>query len=157
MLTQQRRKPYQFPPPQNVKDLQRFMGVVNHLGKFVPRLAEMSEPLRQLLCKDTTWLWIEPQQRAFEQIKTTLTSAEVLAYYDPSRSSILAADAFLNGIGAVLLQVQDYGNCRPISYASRSLSDAEKRYAVIEKKALAGVWACEKFREYVMGMNLNLS
>ena len=43
-----------FPPAQNVKDLQCFMGMVNHLGKFVPRLAEMSEPLRQLLCKDTT-------------------------------------------------------------------------------------------------------
>ena len=124
----------EFPPPQNVKDLQRFMGMVNHLGKFIPRLAEMSEPLRQLLCKDTTWLWTDPQQRAFEQIKTTLTSAEVLACYDPSRPTIIAADASLNGIGAVLLQVQDDGNRRPISYASRSLSDTEKRYAVIEKR-----------------------
>ena len=143
----------EFPPPQNVKDLQRFMGMVNHLGKFIPRLAGMSEPLRQLLCKDTTWLWTDPQQRAFEEIKTTLTSAEVLACYDPSRPTVIAADASLNGIGAVLLQVQDDGNRRPISYASRSLSDAEKRYAVIEKEALAGVWACEKFSEYVVGMN----
>lgn len=54
--------------------------------------------------------------------------------------------------GAALLQVQDDGNRRHISYASRSLSDAEKRYAVIEKEALAGVWACEKFSEYVVGM-----
>ena len=145
-----------FPPAQNVKDLQCFMGMVNHLGKFVPRLAEMSEPLRQLLCKDTTWLWTDPQQRAFEHIKTTLTSAEVLACYDPSRPTIIAADASLNGIGAVLLQVQDDGNRRPISYASRSLSDAEKRYAVIEKEALAGVWAYEKFSEYVVGMNFVL-
>ena len=116
----------------------------------------MSEPLRQLLCKDTTWLRTDPQQRAFEQIKTALTPAEVLACYDPSRPTIIAADASLNGIGAVLLQVQDDGNRRPISYASRSLSDAEKRYAVIEKEALAGVWACEKFSEYVVGMNFVL-
>ena len=146
----------EFPPPQNVKDLQHFMGMVNHLGKFVPQLAEKSEPLRQLLCKDTTWLWTDPQQRAFDQIKTTLTSAEVLACYDPSRPTIIAADASLNGIGAVLLQVQDDGTRRPISYASRSLSDAEKRYAVIEKEALAGVWACEKFSEYVVGMSFVL-
>ena len=146
----------EFPPPQNVTDLQRFMGMVNHLGKFVPRLAELNEPLRQLLCKDTTWLWSEPQQGAFEQIKTALTSADVLACYDPSRPTIIAADASLHGIGAVLLQVQDDGNRRPISYASRSLSDAEKRYAVIEKEALAGVWACEKFSEYVVGMNFIL-
>lgn len=44
----------QFPPPQTVKDLQRFRGIVIHLGKFIPRLAENREPLRQLLCKDTT-------------------------------------------------------------------------------------------------------
>ena len=140
MLTQQRRKPYQS----------------FHLGKFILRLAEISEPLRQLLCKDTTWLWTDPQQRAFEQIKTTLTSAEVLACYDSSRPTIIAADASLNGIGAVLLQVQDYGNHRPISYESQSLSDAEKCYAVIEKEALAGVWVCEKFSEYVVGMKFVL-
>ena len=157
MLTQQRRKPCQsFHPPQNVKELQCFMGMVNHLGKFIPWLAEMSEPLSQLLCKDTTWLWTDPQQRAFEQIKTTLMSAKVLACYDPSRPTIIEADASLNGIGAVPLQVQDDGNHRPISYASRSLSNAEKCYAVTEKEALAGVWACEKFSEYVVGMNFAL-
>ena len=111
----------------------------------------MSEPLHQLLCKDT-----QQQQRAFEQIKKTLTSAEVLACYDSSRPTIIAADASLNGIGAVPLQVQDDGNRRPISYASRALGDAEKRYAIIEKDALAGVWACEKFSEYVVGMNFVL-
>ena len=146
----------EFPPPQNVKDLQRFMEMVNHLGKFVPQLAEKSEPLRQLLCKDTTWLWTDPQQRAFDQIKTTLTSAEVLACYDPSRPTIITADASLNGIRAVLLQVQDDGTCRPISYASRSLSDAEKRHTVKEKEAPARVWACEKFIEYVVGMSFVL-
>ena len=89
------------------------MRMVNHLGKLIPRLTEISEPLRQLLCKDITWLWTDPQQKAFEQIKTTLTSAEVLACYDPSRPTIIAADASLNGIGAVLLPVQDDGNRRP--------------------------------------------
>ena len=42
----------EFPPLKNVKDLQRFMGTVNDLGKFIPQLAEISEPLYQLLCKD---------------------------------------------------------------------------------------------------------
>ena len=47
-------------PTQNVKDLQCFMRMVNHLRKFIPRLAEMSEPVRQLLCKDSTWLCTDP-------------------------------------------------------------------------------------------------
>ena len=56
----------------------------------------------------------------------------------------------------VLLQVQDDGKRCSISYASRSLNDVEKRYAIIEKEALAGLWACEKFSEYVLGMQFVL-
>ena len=41
------------------------------------------------------------------------------------------------GLGEVLFQAQDDGQCRPVCYASRTLSDTEKRYAVIEKEALA--------------------
>ena len=108
----------EFPPPQNVKRLQRFMGMVNHLGKFIPQLADISEPLRHLLCKDNIWLWADPQQTAFEKIKTALVSPEVLACYDPNQPTIISADASQNGIEAVLLQVQDDGKRRPISYAS---------------------------------------
>ena len=69
MLTQQRHKPYQVSPTQNVKELQCFTRMVKHLRKFIPRLAEMSEPVRQLLCKDSTWLCTDPQQRAVEYQK----------------------------------------------------------------------------------------
>ena len=40
-----------FPKPEKVKDLQRFMGLVNQMGKFIPDLASHNEPLRQLLKK----------------------------------------------------------------------------------------------------------
>ena len=69
---------------------------------------------------------------------------------------IIAADASSTGIGAVLLQVQNDYKRRSVCYASRSLSDTEKRYAVIEKEALAATWACEKFSEYVLGSKLTL-
>ena len=59
----------QFPVPSDVAGIQRFMGMVNHLGKFIPHLADFSDPLRQLLRKDSVWVWGEPQQKAFEQIK----------------------------------------------------------------------------------------
>ena len=71
-------------------------------------------------------------------------------------ATVIAADASSEGIGAVLLQIQDDGRRRPVCYASRSLTDTEKRYAVIEKEALAATWACEKFREYVMGLSFTL-
>ena len=126
----------QFPVPSDVAGIQRIMGMVNHLGKFIPHLADLSDPLRQLLRKDSVWVWGEPQQKAFEQIKQALVSPTVPAHYNPNRPTIISADASNTGLGAVLFQVQDDGQRRPVCYASRSLSETEKRYAVIEKEAL---------------------
>ena len=83
-------------------------------------------------------------------------STNVLAHYDPKSPSTIAADASQYGIGAVLLQEDSHGHRRPVSFASRSLSDTEKNYAVIEKEALAATWACEKFRDYVLGTKFTL-
>eukprot|EP00057_Strongylocentrotus_purpuratus_P005393 XP_003730869.1 PREDICTED: uncharacterized protein K02A2.6-like [Strongylocentrotus purpuratus] len=71
---------------------------------------------------------------------------EVLAHYDPSLPTTIAADASSTGVGAILLQTQKDGHRRPVCYASRSLTETEQRYAVIEKEALAATWACEKFK-----------
>ena len=146
----------EFPKPANITELQRFLGMTNQLAKFLPELARMNEPLRQLLKKEQMWLWDAPQQEAFENIKCTLSSAEVLAHYDPTLPCVIAADACQDGLGAVLLQTDVHGNRRPIAYASRSLTDTEKRYAVIEKEALAATWACEKFSDYVLGLKFTL-
>ncbi|XP_048582128.1 uncharacterized protein K02A2.6-like [Nematostella vectensis] len=145
-----------FPRPNTVKELQRFNGMVNQLAKFLPDLAKINEPLRQLLRKEQQWLWDQPQERAFQEIKKKLTSTEVLEHYDPGKRSIVAADACQDGLGAVLMQIDDLGNRRPIAYASRSLTDAEKRYAVIEKEALAATWGCDKFSDYILGTTFSL-
>ena len=146
----------EFPTPGNVTELQRFNGMVNQLAKFLPNLAVINEPLRQLLRKDNQWVWDQPQEIAFNILKEKLTSTEVLAHYDTNKPCIVASDASQNGIGAVLLQVDDQGNRRPVSYASHSLTPAEKNYAVIEKEALAATWTCERFSDYVLGINFTL-
>nr|KAG5708513.1 hypothetical protein BaRGS_026240 [Batillaria attramentaria] len=140
------------PAPQCITELQRFFGMVNFLAKFVPNLASVTEPLRQLLRADTAWSWESPQQEAFEKVKNLLSSHPVLAHYSPQRETIVAADASNNGLGAVLFQIQDNGQRRPVAYASRSLAPAETRYATIEKEALAATWAVERFHDYLMGM-----
>ena len=109
----------QFPALTNVTELQRFMGMVNQMGKFISGLAGMNEPLRQLLCKDRTWLWEDAQQTAFLRVKYMLVSLEVLPLYDLNRPTVIAAVASSVGIGAVLLQIQDVGRCRPVCYAFR--------------------------------------
>ena len=74
---------------------------------------------------NTVWVWGKPQQKVFEQIKQALVSPTVLAHYNPNRPTIISADASNTGLGAVLFQVQDDGQCRPVCYESRSLSDRE--------------------------------
>ena len=132
------------------------MGMVNQMVKFIPNLANLNEPLRQLLRKENMWKWDKAQQQSFEGIKNELTSATNLAHYDPSRPTVISSDASSFGLGAVLLQLQEDGTRKLVYYASRSLSETEKRYAVIEKEALAVTWACDKFSDYVLGMKFTV-
>ena len=137
-------------PPENVPELQRFMGMVNQLGKFSPNLATLTQPLRELLSKGNTWIWGPSQEQAFAQVKEELSQPTVLTLYDPEKESKISADASAYGLGAVLLQKTD-SDWKPVAYASRSMSETEQRYAQIEKEALATTWACEKFSMYVLG------
>ena len=136
--------------PKSTTELKRFMGMVNQLGKFSPRIVEISKPIRELLSSKQAWNWGPAQEEAFVKVKAKLTAHTVLALYDPHAD---AADASSHGLGAVLLQKQEW---RPVAYASRSMSETETRYSQIEKEALAITWACEKFSTYVLGKHINI-
>ena len=113
-------------PPQSVSDLRRFMGLVNQLGKFSSRIAEISQPLRELLSSRRAWVWGPSQEMSFAKIKEELAKPTVLALYNPRAETKVSADALSYGLGAVLLQLNNQ-NWKPVAYASRSLLDAEKR------------------------------
>ena len=141
--------------PENVTELRRFLGMTTQLSKFTPHLSETTKPLRDLLSTKNSWVWSEPQQKAFQQIKQQLSSTPVLALYHPNRLTTVSADSSSFGIGAVLTQKQSDGNWRPITYCSRSLSNVEQRYAQIEKEALALTWGCERFNDYLLGKHFH--
>ena len=136
--------------PNNVPQLRRFLGMANQLGKFFPNLAQITQPLRELLKKENAWVWDTPQETAFNEVKRELVAPTTLALYDPAAETKLSADASAYGLGAVLLQ-KFHEDWKPVAYASRSLSETERRYAQIEKEALAITWACDKFTMYLQG------
>ena len=141
--------------PSTASEVRSFLGLVNYCGRFIPNLATVSEPLRRLTKQGTQFEFGTEQKNSFEELKRRLTSAETLGYFNKEAPTTVIADASPVGLGAILTQQQKDGP-RIISYASRSLSDTEKRYSQTEKEALALVWACEKFHPYVYGIPFEL-
>lgn len=146
----------QFAIPTSVGEVRCFLGMVNQLSKFSPNLADHTQPLRELLGKDRTWVWEDAQRQAFEKVKQMLVASPVLALFDPNLETILSADASSYGLGAVLLQKQVAGQLLPVAYISRSMTPTERRYAQIEKEALAFTWACERLSDYLVGLQFHI-
>ena len=129
--------------PKDKQQLQSFLGMVNYMGTFIPNLSHHTEPLRAMLKKDNVFHWEDQQTRSFQQVKTLIAKANTtqLRYYDRNLLVTVQADASLRGLGACLIQ-KHKGKDQPIAFASKSLTDAETRYANIEWELLAIVFAC---------------
>ncbi len=101
--------------------------------------------------KGVAYIWGEWQQAAFDLLKQLLTEAPVLAYPQFDRPFVFETDAWVAGIGCVLSQGDDEKCLRPIAYASRTLTAAEKNYSITELECLAVTWSLKVFRPYAYG------
>ena len=144
------------PQPQDMSEMRHVLGMVNQLGKLIPDLATVTDPLRALLKDKAAWLWGPAQDTAFSKLKTLLTCNKTLKLYDPSLCTKVMADSSSYGLGAVLSQKSEDGTWHPVAYESRSLSLTEKRYAQVDKEALASAWVCNRFEDYLIGLKFIL-
>ena len=81
----------EMPKPTDVAGVQRLIGFVNYLSKFLPRLSDVCEPLRKLMAKDVEWHWTDHQDQAFQRIRQLVTEAPVLKYYEAMEDSLKTA------------------------------------------------------------------
>ena len=137
------------PPPTDKAGVQRLLGLVQYLSKFLPNLSDMIKPLRELTQQGIEWCWGDAQITALNQLKEAVTRTPVLRYYNLNEEVTLQCDASQSGLGAARLQ-----KGQPVAYASRALTPAETRYAQIEKELLAIVFACERFDTYIYGRDV---
>lgn len=145
-----------FRSPQTTEETRSFLGLVNYVGKFIPNLATLTDPLRELTRCSARFLWTKEKEIAFKKIKEELTQPRILGYYDIDDRTQIIADASPVGLGGVLIQIDKSNNSRVIAFASKSLSAVERRYAQTEKEALALVWAVERFHYYIYGRTFDL-
>ena len=117
--------------PTNQMDVRSFLGLVNYCARLIPNLATTAEPLRKLTHGHQPRTWGPEQQRAFDELRHALTSEDVMAHFVTGAPTELRADASPVGLGAVLTQTIN-GITRPVAYASRTLSDVERRYSQTE-------------------------
>lgn len=143
------------PSPKNVEELRSFIGLLTYYSKFLPNMATFLAPLYKLLEKNRKWEWKEDEERAFQEAKRTIGSSSLLVHFDNNKEVVLACDASPYGLGAVISHKTADGD-RPIAFASRSLTKAEKNYSHLEKEALALVFGVTRFRNYLLGRSFTL-
>ena len=142
--------------PVNVTQLKGFLGLAGYYRKFIRGFSSLAEPLNQLMRKDEPYIWLEPQQKAFNTLKDLLISEPILIRPDFDKPFILYTDASNFGLGAVLAQEIEKGKEGVINYLSKSLNRAERNYSATEKEALAAVWGIKKNRCYLLGSPFKL-
>ena len=103
--------------------MERLLGCRNYLSCFLPQLAEVVAPLRQLTEKSIPFYWHTQQESAFEQVRKLVTNSLVLKFYDVSDDVTIQCDASEKDLSATLLQ-----KGQPVAFASRALNKTEQTY-----------------------------
>ena len=132
------------PEPRNIQELRSFLGLINYYGKFVSNLSTLVRPLNSLLQRNKKWKWSQECSQAFSQAKQALSSASILAHYDPSLPLTMAGDASAYGIGAVISHRfsrrhwQTYCLCFTFSFSKWA-----KLFTNWERSSLTHFWSQE--------------
>ena len=130
--------------PTNKKQIQSFIGMINYLAKFSPRLSELAEPIGELVKDKVPFNSGSEHQAVLIHVKKEIASAPVLAYYNPKKQTTPQTDVSIQGIGVCLLQ-----DSKSVFFASKALTDVQKGYVAIELESLAVAWAMEKFHHFL--------
>jgi hypothetical protein len=137
--------------PKCKRDVQKLLGKVNYLHRFIANLAGKVDSFLPLihLKHESDFLWGDEQKEAFEKIKRYLASPPVLCAPKNDKGFKLYIYAQERVIGAALLQ-EDEGKEYVVAYISRRLLDTETRYSLIENLCLSLYYSCTKFRHYLL-------
>jgi len=146
-----------FPRPDRLKQLRRYLGMLNFYHNFCENLAKITAPLSQLLSgpqpahkANPKIKWTEESITAFEKSKEVLSDKTLLVYRDPTAETAIFSDASAKAIGAVLQQ-RINNTWQPLGFFSRKLSITEQKYSTFGRELLGIYAAVKHFRTQIEG------
>ena len=119
--------------------------MIIYLSKFLSRLSELAELIRELSKGKVLFNWGLEHQAAFQQMKKEISCSPMLAYYNPKKQTVLQTDASIKNLCACLLQEE-----QSVYFPIKALTEAMKDYVAIEIESLAMAWAMEKIHHFYM-------
>jgi hypothetical protein len=145
-----------FTRPRNVTDLRSFLDLAAYLSDYVPSFVDLAAPTWERV-RATPFAWTKSAEQAFEATKTAIAEATTtIGFFDVTWQTVLYTDASPYALGAVLVQEREGKKNRTICFASKTLTETEKKYPQVRREALAIVWAVERHFYYLLGRRLKL-
>ena len=132
--------------PRTPTEVRSFLGLAGYYRRFVQDFAKIATPLTKLTRKNEKFIWNERCEESFQELKTRLVTAPVLALPDDQGNFVIFSDASQKGLGCVLMQ-----HGKVIAYASRQLKPHEQKYPTHDMELAAIVFALKIWRHYLYG------
>ena len=150
------KKVTEYQKPNTVKEMRKFLGLINFQRKFISKCSEICKPLTELMKKPDKMKieWSNTREEAFNKLKSEVEKDIILTYPDYSENAQkleLYVDASDNGAGACLMQNQG-DNYKVIGYNSMCFSQTQKNYSTTERELAAVRWGCEVFKPFIYGI-----
>jgi len=135
----------QWPTPTSAKDLRAFLGLTGFYRKFIQKYAAIATPLTHLFCKDA-FEWSQESQDAFDKLKTSITSAPVLALPNFNEPFTVETNASSTTMWAMLIQ-----QGHPLAFFSKNFSPRLSHASTYVRELHAIIAAVRKWRQYLLG------
>ncbi|GBM98474.1 Retrovirus-related Pol polyprotein from transposon 17.6 [Araneus ventricosus] len=150
----------QFPKPQNIAELKRFLAMLNFYRRFLPNAADTQASLHEFLKNSKKndrrpVSWTDVTLAAFEKCKADIINAATLTFHAPNQQLSIMVDASDLVIGAVLHTTTSLGH-KPLAFYSRKLSPSERKYSTYDRELLAIYATVKHFRHLLEGQNFRI-
>lgn len=146
-----------FREPKTASELKSFLGLASYVSAYIPRFADLTEPLWRVSGNNVAFEWGDEQKLSFENVKKAImTCTTSQGFFSVNDKTFLYTDASPHAVGAVLVQQDEQEDYRIISFASKTLTKTERKYPQTQREALAVVWATEHYYYYLLGSSFTI-